>query len=78
MRCNLWIWWFGTPVLEIYNQEPGEVELFVRSVEGVSGQRVDWHSGGGHAIIRACGNLRKVARAIDQLKPRFKFSCSPC
>jgi hypothetical protein len=76
-RCSRWVWWFGTPVLDIYDQEPGEVEQFVRSVANSSGQKVDWNSSGGHAIVRACGDLDKVMSAITEFQDKFKFKCLP-
>ncbi|MFA6322844.1 MAG: hypothetical protein WCX71_05255 [Candidatus Buchananbacteria bacterium] len=80
-RCGRFLWYFGIPILEIYDVANGEfqeeVELFARCVAGVSGQRVDWYAAGGHAVVLFFGNEVKVMGAIERLKGRFRFKSIP-
>ena len=45
------------------------MEGWVKKVAELSGQSVDWHFVGGRAVVKALGDLGKVAEAIEALRP---------
>ena len=68
---NWWFMRFGLEVVQIIHGTPNEIELFVRSVCGVSGQHVDWFYGGGIAIVKVVGDKDRAMAAVRVLRHRF-------
>jgi len=60
-------------ILPCVPKEP--CEIWVRKVAATSGQRVDWHYAGGRNMIKALGDLKKVADAVHALKDEILPFC---
>ncbi len=65
----------GTVVLLAHSIPSNAMESKVKEIAELSEQRVDWNFVGGHAVVKALGNLDKVYQAISKLRhedPMFR------
>lgn len=69
--CNDKVFENGTVVLITSTIPSNAMEGWVKQVAERSGQPVDWHFFGGRAVVKALGDIAKVQRAMEELKPEY-------
>lgn len=68
---------FGYHFAHIYDAEDKEINLFVKSLRGVSGvDSINWKKDLGIKIVFVLGNTNKVEIAMRELISRFSLSIS--
>ena len=60
---------FGKPVLTIHAILSDEIEALVRKLADISGQKVDWRFTNGKAVVLVIGDVEKVKKAFEKIKP---------
>jgi hypothetical protein len=67
--CDADVFAHGEPICMTYGISSNRMESWVRQVAEKSGQRVDWYSVGKRAVVKAIGDIDKVAASARELIP---------
>ena len=71
-KCDEEIFRSGTHVLTVASVPAEMFDVWVQAVAVRSGQRVDWHSFSGRCIVRALSDLKRVFKALDDMRPQLE------